>query len=505
MRLRGIGGIDMNSEDVMDSFFYRIPYINENKCFYCNQPIKAMKRAEFYGFSNELGKQIVSCEFEYCRYCDLIQMSKETYGRIRSKGFDLGVIKSFLGLPLITLKRRMFIEYKNDSSKRKRKVGRQYTINRKGTICIDIPSKHSSFNLDAYSTAESEIKNSIKKIYTIKSREYRHIHYCSVCGRDLLYSYTFVPINNKEAIKVYGKICPHCNYLYTNYSNKLLEIFIDNTFAENYYLNGKSYANYTEETLLESFQKNYQSTIFIYHLKNGNNSFYIAILENEEEENTEKNVYYYMHPIAREVLAAAMIREKYNWADINEKRYTVSCIMKKEVKYIPPYITLIDDEKFKRLIKKDVLLYSPITKKFEIIKIAMGEYGECYLGISYFRRFVKYYGKPRVDIIIDESSYKNSDRVMYSELRDKSILKLFGYSVSEKDKLGSKFRQSILCDIVDLELMTVKQVVSLLGFFIDTHTNDKYFYARAKWQEDLNFMTNYRTNPDRFLIFESNT
>ena len=135
----------------------------------------------------------------------------------------------------------------------------------------------------------------------------------------------------------------------------------------------------------------------------------------------------------------------------------------------------------------------------------MGEYGECYLGISYFRRFVKYYGKPRVDIIIDESSYKNSDRVMYSELRDKSILKLFGYSVSEKDKLGSKFRQSILCDIVDLELMTVKQVVSLLGFFIDTHTNDKYFYARAKWQEDLNFMTNYRTNPDRFLIFESNT
>lgn len=282
-------------------------------------------------------------------------------------------------------------------------------------------------------------------------------------------------------------------------------IFIDNTFANNYFLNGKSYANYTEEALLESFQNNYQSTVFIYHLKNVNNSFYIAILENEEEENTENNVYYYKHSIAREVLAAAMIREKYNWADINKERYTVSCILEKEeVKYIPPYITLIDDEKFKRLIKKDVLLYSPITKRYEIIKISMGEYGECYLGISSFRRFVKYYGKPRVDIFIGESSYKNSDGVRYSELREKSILKLFGYSVSEKDKLDPKLRQSILCDIVDLELMTIKQVVSLLGFFIDTHTNDKYFYAKAKWQEDLHFMINYKANHDRFLIFKSN-
>ena len=100
MHLRGIGGINMN-EKAMNSFYYRIPYIEDNRCFYCNQPIKAMKRAEFYGYSSGLGKQIVSCEFEYCGFCDLIQMSKETYSRIKSKGFDLGVIKSLLDLPLM--------------------------------------------------------------------------------------------------------------------------------------------------------------------------------------------------------------------------------------------------------------------------------------------------------------------------------------------------------------------------------------------------------------------
>ena len=56
------------NEKAMNSFYYRIPYIEDNRCFYCNQPIKAMKRAEFYGYSSGLGKQIVSCEFEYCRF-----------------------------------------------------------------------------------------------------------------------------------------------------------------------------------------------------------------------------------------------------------------------------------------------------------------------------------------------------------------------------------------------------------------------------------------------------
>ena len=486
------------NEKAMNSFYYRIPYIEDNRCFYCNQPIKAMKRAEFYVYSSGLGKQIVSCEFEYCGFCDLIQMSKETYSRIKSKGFDLGVIKSLLDLPLITLKRRMYIEYKHNDSKKKCGLRHQKTINRKGTLCIDIPSiQPPAFSLDTYKTTESEIRNSIKKIYTINSREYRLIHYCSLCGQDLLSSYTFVPINNRDSVKIFGKMCPHCKYLYTKYSSELQNIFIDNSFANSYYLNGHNYSNYTEESILESFLKDYQSTIFIYHLKNTNNSFYIAIVEN-------KHVYYYKHSYAREVLAAAMIQEKYSKAIINEERFTVSCIMNKDdIKYLPPYITLIDDEIFKRSIKNDVLLYSPITKRYEILSISMGEYKECCLGISSFRRFVKYYGKPRVDIFIGESYSKSSDRIQYSELREKSILKLFGYSVNEKDKLGSQLRQSILGDIVDLELMTAKQVVSLLGFFIDTHTNDKYFYARAKWQEDLHFMTNYKFNPDRFLIFES--
>ena len=128
------------NEKAMNSFYYRIPYIEDNRCFYCNQPIKAMKRAEFYGYSSGLGKQIVSCEFEYCGFCDLIQMSKKTYSRIKSKGFDLGVIKSLLDLPLITLKRRMYIEYRHNDSKKKCGLRHQKTINRKGTICIDIPS-----------------------------------------------------------------------------------------------------------------------------------------------------------------------------------------------------------------------------------------------------------------------------------------------------------------------------------------------------------------------------
>ena len=106
------------------------------------------------------------------------------------------------------------------------------------------------------------------------------------------------------------------------------------------------------------------------------------------------------------------------------------------------------------------------------------------MGISAFRRSVDIYVSVR-------SSGIRSGKLQNSELREKSILKLFGYSVSEKDNLSPKIRQSILCDIVDLELLTVKHVISLLGFFID-NPNENYFYARPKWQEDLYFMISYK-------------
>ena len=54
--------------------------------------------------------------------------------------------------------------------------------------------------------------------------------------------------------------------------------------------------------------------------------------------------------------------------------------------------------------------------------------------------------------------------------------------------------------MVDLEILTVHQIVKLLSFFISSHPHNKDDFARMKWMMDKSFIENYKANPTRFLI-----
>ncbi len=146
-----------------------------------------------------------------------------------------------------------------------------------------------------------------------------------------------------------------------------------------------------------------------------------------------------------------------------------------------------------------VLLFSPYTNRLELAKASYDKtLNEYYMDLTKLREFVDHYGNPGLPIrfVCD-----NPDS-FHSGLREESILKEYGYSVSQTDGLLPSERRSILTELVDLNITTISNIVKLLCFFIDSHPGDKYYYAREKWEDDKQFISGYKADPNRFVIGE---
>ena len=120
------------------------------------------------------------------------------------------------------------------------------------------------------------------------------------------------------------------------------------------------------------------------------------------------------------------------------------------------------------------------------------------MDIGLYRSYVEEYGRP--NLFPDFDYWASSGARDFNGLNSESILKGYGYSVGRAGGLRIGQRQELLAEIVDLEILTVKQVVGLLGFFVRTHTDDKFAQARYEWKADIKFIQEYKVDPKRFLI-----
>lgn len=77
-------------------------------------------------------------------------------------------------------------------------------------------------------------------------------------------------------------------------------------------------------------------------------------------------------------------------------------------------------------------------------------------------------------------------------LQDESILKQYGYSVSQKAALSARTRQEILKTLIEDGQLSNIQIRNLLGWFIRYNGNKPNMtLAVSKWKEDLNFIQHY--------------
>lgn len=101
--------------------------------------------------------------------------------------------------------------------------------------------------------------------------------------------------------------------------------------------------------------------------------------------------------------------------------------------------------------------------------------------------------------VYDEYKYLNSFTGYEMDgLASESILKICGYSVSETDGLSESARHDILARIVDNNILTRTEIVSYLKFFIRLRENSNSFYfAVKKWNNDIEFISNYKVGKYR--------
>lgn len=97
--------------------------------------------------------------------------------------------------------------------------------------------------------------------------------------------------------------------------------------------------------------------------------------------------------------------------------------------------------------------------------------------------------------VSDEKAYlSNSAFFNGTQLAQESILKQYGYSVSQEEGLTRARRQKILALLVDNKVLTRSEIISYLDFFINQRKH-QYRYEKAidKWESDREFISEYKS------------
>lgn len=260
-----------------------------------------------------------------------------------------------------------------------------------------------------------------------------------------------------------------------------------------------------------------QSSLVAVHIKFDNykqdddtfNAWYV-IVKNQKEEDQSQHKFYYASEAGRELLSAAYAEQKNKRGELNGHTYSVvQCVYQEEkYEYLPEELvpTILNVRRKrkgadnKQLEMVNALLYSPFTKRYELILVGYDkEQVECFITIQRYRSFVKRFGNPGVPPTVEYSRRSGWD---LENLNAESILTEYGYTVAQNVGLSSKERHELLAEVIDLEILDSIDIINHLGFCISLHPNEKYVYARSKWKEDIGFVEGYNFNPDRFLIAE---
>lgn len=149
----------------------------------------------------------------------------------------------------------------------------------------------------------------------------------------------------------------------------------------------------------------------------------------------------------------------------------------------------------------DVLLYSPFSDCYELVKATFDKDNyEYFVDISIYKNFVHKFGNPGFFLLTGYCDY-TGDNI---NLREEFILHAFGYSVSRADNPSQTERQNLLSEVIDLQFMKQKSIVSLLESLIAMRkSQSRYAEACYKWEQDIKYVISYMANPERFIISSS--
>lgn len=324
---------------------------------------------------------------------------------------------------------------------------------------------------------------------------------CSACKTPLIKDSMHIKAGANDCYLLHGLVCEKCKTLYA--PEKLIDEF-SKICKNNFPKNIKNYQTLEERKMQAFFEstseyKKDRNTLCVIETNNGTK----YIIVNDLPDNPMKNQLKYTDELARELLAAALREEKNKEFSISGKKGTIRyCQTFNNFESRQIGNNKLRIQKNGGLYDKfrggecfvDLLFYSPVTRKYEIVRATYNKFDDyCFIDICMWRKFVNNYGNPGFRPNFNSGKYYMN----LGALRESSILKDYGYDLTS----SQSERQNLLAEMVDLEIVTSKDIIVYLNFFISFQgAKENMFDARRAWEEDCNFIENYKVNPKRFLI-----
>lgn len=506
---------------------YRLPKLTGKECPYCSNTLTDKK--EFFVLLrtwNGLPAGFYKSQVPYCRKCSVPYATQ-------------------LFLNQIKYETNLFLETSEHQSKTR-------TLSAIRKIPGDLASKVRKFERLGYSVVEQCSVSKASDIEIICNETVQDR--CPACKSALLTKCILIPISVSHQVYLHGYECSKCKRFFVKENaGRVKPLFTNNSltpwcrFDENDPY-GKidmikwaqkekekrkknkqeqaRRAKIREETerlkLLkqEEFRqiaKERPSIAVILLIRfHGGQEKQIYIVDGNSKEEPERGVYRYTSSVGKELLTAAFSAYRQGKGTWEGKKYEVVvfydssnesyggqrilrepyciCIGKDGGNYTS---TFNDHD----CVLADILLYSPITQRYEILKSTYNKRRNLYYtDIHHFREFVHTFGKLEdLDIDFDYDEKKTQGRD-WNGLNTQSILNAYGYNVNQQDNLTSAERQELLAEIVDLNILSIRSICDYLEFFINSHPTHES--AISRWKEDLAFISKYKYNPERFSIVQ---
>ena len=370
-------------------------------------------------------------------------------------------------------------------------------------------STNSEKKNDPFTGFEQVALNEMNTVAKIHIRSFR-FQTCPVCGIRLYKSFAAIPINQTTGVAYPFFSCGYHFFAWP--SKKLKRILGANKYTRKISIDRSFY--FPESGQLKEFLEKsaIKPLVFLLMQESASRREIVVISNQYREISSECHILPYTDKNARQLLTEVFHNESKNSIQYDGENYNIYELKEFEqfslpsvgYNYIASDVTIKTGGGFQSHIKNnyceivDVLLYSPRTKRYEPIHATYdSREGECFIDITLFRNFINEFGNPGIKVypgISFGGSFLNRD------LSDESLLHAYGYNVNSNDNLNDAERQSMIAEIIDLELMQQRKIVDLLTWLVKTRKNVR-LETKNKWERDIVFTLNYKANPSRFLIY----
>lgn len=144
---------------------------------------------------------------------------------------------------------------------------------------------------------------------------------------------------------------------------------------------------------------------------------------------------------------------------------------------------------------KDVICLVNVTNGYETVPVQVpavycSDCNKYYILENHFNELVRK-GRILCKVMYNNRYYYYDDYYDF-DFNDESILKMMGYSVSERDGPTTERRREILQKAVDYHIMTRNEICSHLNNMIKLRLNNPYMSdAIDKWEADIEYISNY--------------